>query len=134
VEKKQTENGKDYGLFVKEDCKEGNLNIECMGKVLQKKNKNNNNIYYMKINQAQLWINATHRGVMARFINHSCNPNCKLKQWEVDGLPRMSFFAIKEIKKGDKVTFDYNSECDDDQHMTECKCMAVNCKGIIERV
>ena len=29
------------------------------------------------------------------------------------------FFAIKEIKKGNKVTFDYNWECDDeDQNMT----------------
>ena len=89
----------------------------------------------MKINQAQLWINATNMGGMARFGNHSCNPNCKLEQWEADGLPRMCFFAIKEIKKGDKVTFDYNWECDDeDQNMTKCKCMTAICKGFIESV
>ncbi len=98
VEKKMTENGKEYGLFVKEDCKIGDLIIEYVGKVVQKENMNNNNIYYIRINGAQIWINATHMGGLAKFINHSCNPNCKLEQWEVDGLPRMCYFAIKEIK------------------------------------
>ena len=89
----------------------------------------------MKINQAQLRINATNMGVMERFSNHSCNPNCKLEQWEVDGLPRMFFFVIKEIKEGDTVTFDYNWECDDDdQEMTEFKCGTAKCKGFIERI
>ena len=74
----------------------------------------------MKINQAHLWVNTTNMGVMAKFSNHSCDPNCKLEQWEVDRLQRMCFFAIKEIKEGDKVTFDYNWECDDDQNRMEC--------------
>ncbi len=44
------------------------------------------------------------------------------------------FFAIKEIKEGAKLTFDYNWECDEDQTRTECKCGTVNCKGFIERI
>ncbi len=36
VERKMTENGKEYGLFVKEDCKIGDLIIEFVGKVVQK--------------------------------------------------------------------------------------------------
>ena len=90
-----TENCKEYGLFVKEDCKIGDLIIEYVGKVVQKQNTNKNNIYYMRINPAQLWINATNMGGLAKFMNHSCNPNCKLKQWEVNELPRMCFFAFK---------------------------------------
>ena len=35
VERKMTENGKEYGLFVKEDCKIGDLIIEYVGKVVQ---------------------------------------------------------------------------------------------------
>ncbi len=80
VEKKMTENGKEYGLFVKEDCKIGDLIIEYVGKVVQNESTNNNNLYYMRINGAQLWINATHMGGLAKFINHSCDPNCKLEQ------------------------------------------------------
>jgi SET domain-containing protein len=33
-----TQNGKEYGLFVKENCKEGDLIIEYVGKLLQQKN------------------------------------------------------------------------------------------------
>jgi SET domain-containing protein len=134
VEKKQTENGKEYGLFVKENCKKGDLIIEYVGKVVQKINKSiTSTVYLMTVFDEQLWINTKNMGGLAKFINHSCNPNCKLEQWEVDGLPRMCYFAIKEIKEGVKLTFDYNWECDEDQNMTECKCRTVNCKGFIKR-
>ena len=39
MEKKQTDNGKGYGIFVKENCKEGDLIIEYVGKVVQKKKR-----------------------------------------------------------------------------------------------
>jgi hypothetical protein len=133
VEKKMTENGKEYGLFVMEDCKIGDFIIEYVGKVVQTEHTINN-IYYMSINGARLWINATNMGGWAKFINHSCDPNCILNQWEVDGLPRMCFFAIKEIKEGAELTFDYNWECDEKQTRTECKCGTVNCKGFMERI
>ncbi len=51
----------------------------------------------MKINGTNLWINGDKNGGPARYINHSCNPNCELVQWGVDGLPRMCFFAKKKI-------------------------------------
>jgi palmitoyltransferase ZDHHC9/14/18 len=41
-------------------------------------------------------------------MNHSCDPNCELIQWGVDSLPRMCFFAKKNIKSGMEFTFDYN--------------------------
>jgi histone-lysine N-methyltransferase SETD2 len=133
VVKKKTENGKEYGLFVKEDCKIGDLIIEYVGKVVQTE-KTINNIYYMSIDYAPLWINATKMGGWAKFINHSCDPNCRLEQWEVNGLPRMCYFANKEIKEGAELTFDYNWTCDEDKTRTECKCGTVNCKGFIERI
>ncbi len=37
VEKKMTENGKEYGLFVKEDCKIGDIIIEYGGKLFKQK-------------------------------------------------------------------------------------------------
>ena len=36
VDKKMTENDKEYGMFVKEDCKIGDIIIEYVGKVVQK--------------------------------------------------------------------------------------------------
>ncbi len=99
VEKRQKENGKGYGLFVKENCKEGDLIIEYVEKVVQKHNKNNHNVYYMTLIEKQLWINSANMGGLAKFINHSCDPNCKLEQLEVKGLPRMCFLQSKKSKK-----------------------------------
>ncbi len=48
-----TKNGKEYGLFVKEDCKIGDIIIEYVGKVVTTENAINN-IYYMIINGARL--------------------------------------------------------------------------------
>ena len=132
VESKMTENDKEYGLFVKEDCKIGDYIIEYVGKVVQSDNTINN-VYYMKINGARLWIDATNMGGLAKFINHSCDPNCILVQWVVNGLPRMCFFANKEIKEGAELTFDYHWTCDENQTRTECKWGTVNCKGFIEK-
>ena len=46
----------------------------------------------------------------------------------------MCFFAFKEIKEGDELTFDYNWECDKDKNMTECKCRTANYRGLIEKL
>ncbi len=62
----------------------------------------------MKINGLKLWINGDKNGGAAQYINHSCNPNCELVQWGVDGLPRMCFFAKKNVNSGMEFTFDYN--------------------------
>jgi SET domain-containing protein len=76
-----------------------------MGKIEYKKRENN---YTMKINRINLWINGNKNGGPARYINHSCNLNCELVQWGVDGLPRMCFFAKKNIQSRMEFTFDYN--------------------------
>ena len=132
MEKGLTENGKEYGLFVKENCKEGDLIIEYVGRVVRKMNKSNCNVYFMTLLDKQLWINSAKMGGLAMFINHSCDPNCNLERWEVEGLPRMCFFAIKEIKEGDELTFDYNWVCDRNKRKTECMCGTANCRGYID--
>ncbi len=55
-----------------------------------------------------VYIDANIDGGLAKYINHSCNPNCKLIQWYVEGLPRLCFFARREIERGTELTFDYN--------------------------
>jgi SET domain-containing protein len=54
-----------------------------------------------------LIIDAT-RGSICRFVNHSCDPNCRIEKWIVDGEPRMALFAEKPIMTGDELTYDYN--------------------------
>ena len=43
-------------------------------------------------------------------MNHSCNPNCVLEKWIVDGGVRVGLFAKVDIPAGEELTFDYKFE------------------------
>ena len=59
---------------------------------------------------SDLIIDATKKGSISRFINHSCDPNAETQKWTVSGEVRIGFFSIKDIKKGEEITFDYKYE------------------------
>lgn len=52
-------------------------------------------------------IDATQKGNISRFINHSCDPNAETQKWTVNGELRIGFFSKKTILKGEEITFDY---------------------------
>ena len=52
-------------------------------------------------------IDAGPRGNWARFINHSCDPNCATEPWIVNGDKRIGIFALRDIAKGEELTFNY---------------------------
>lgn len=55
-------------------------------------------------------IDATDKGNKCRFLNHSCDPNCELMKWMVNGEVRVGFFAIESIESGVELCFDYKYE------------------------
>lgn len=76
-------------------------------------------------------IDATRKGAISRFINHSCDPNCETQKWTVNGLVRVGFFAIRDIEPDEEITFDYQFI-----HFGKgqrCLCNAANCRGVIGR-
>ncbi len=87
----------------------------------------------MKIKGKKLWINGNKNGGPAGYMNHSCDPNCELVQWGVDGLPRMCFFAKNNVKIEMEFTFDYNWDWVSRQVRTVCLCGSENCDGCIEK-
>ncbi len=87
----------------------------------------------MKINGMNLWINGDKNGGPAQYMNHSCDPNCELVQWGVDGLPRMCFFAKKNLKSGMELTFNYNRDWVSGQVQTVCLWGSENWDGYIEK-
>jgi len=55
-------------------------------------------------------IDSTYFGNVARVINHSCDPNLQTVLIRVDSLiPRVGFFARRNIKENAELTFDYGS-------------------------
>jgi hypothetical protein len=75
-------------------------------------------------------IDACRRGNRARFINHSCEPNCETQKWVVKGELKIGFFATKDITVGEELQFDYNFERYGDKP-TKCHCGAASCRGFI---
>jgi hypothetical protein len=75
-------------------------------------------------------IDATKTGNISRFINHSCAPNAKTQKWSVKGVIRIAFEAIKEIKIGEEITFDYNFVSYGQKEQI-CYCGAKECRGVL---
>jgi SET domain-containing protein len=71
-------------------------------------------------------------GNEARFINHSCAPNCEA----VIVNDRIYIDAIRDIRPGAELSYDYAYERDADTDEEEerlyvCRCGAKNCRGTI---
>lgn len=72
------------------------------------------------------------RGSIARFVNHSCAPNCRMVKWTVAGKPRMALFAGDSgIMTGEELTYDYNFNPYSVKNVQECRCGAEACRGVL---
>ncbi|TPP67067.1 putative histone-lysine N-methyltransferase CG1716 [Fasciola gigantica] len=85
--------------------------------------------YFMAL-ESDRFIDAGTKGNWARFVNHSCEPNCTTQKWSVDGRIRVGFFAKDDIKAGEEITIDYQfvqfgaSE-------QKCYCGTPSCSGVM---
>ena len=62
----------------------------------------------------------------ARYINHSCDPNC-----ESDIIAgHIWIIALRDIRAGEELSYDYGYELDD-YEQRPCRCGATNCCGYI---
>lgn len=76
-------------------------------------------------------IDAT-TGSIARFVNHSCNPNCRMVKWIVGGNPRMALFAgDRPIMTGEELTYDYKFDPFSAKNVQTCLCGEANCRGVL---
>ena len=62
-----------------------------------------------------------------KFINHSCNPNASIKR-------RVSIVALRDIKEGEEITFDYSIIEGDPRWEMKCLCGEKNCRGVIRSI
>ncbi|KHJ90809.1 SET domain protein [Oesophagostomum dentatum] len=57
---------------------------------------------------SRLFVDATVRGNVTRFVRHSCKPNARLEVWSVNGNYRGGLFALGDIASGAEITIDMN--------------------------
>ncbi|BFZ54060.1 histone methyltransferase set2 [Savitreella phatthalungensis] len=85
--------------------------------------------YFMMLQRGE-YIDATKRGGLGRFINHSCEPNCYVDKWVVGNKLRMGIFTKRPIVEGEELTFDYNVDRYGGD-ATPCYCGEPTCLGYI---
>ena len=123
------------GLYAKKDIAPGTRIIQYIGKLITKKQTENNDkfdndkdIYLLNLNN-RYDLDGDFKWNTARLINHSCDPNCEV---EGKGL-KIWVTSIRFIKKGEELSYDYGFGFDQDYKQFPCKCGSKKCCGYIVR-
>jgi SET domain-containing protein len=77
-----------------------------------------------------LYVDAAVNGNDARFINHSCDPNCEV---EIED-DRIFIYSLRDIEPGEELTYDYSLDVEEKPTpelcaVFACRCGAANCRG-----
>lgn len=113
------------GLFAEEPIKRGTWIIEYVGKVIHGKKEVENypsNLYLFETSKVRM-IDGSARSNTARYINHSCKPNCEVEIFA----GRVFVKAIRRIDLGEELNYDYGKEYTD-EHIKPHGCRCVPCK------
>jgi SET domain-containing protein len=130
---------KGYGLRADTDLEPNAFIFEYIGEVInepvfrrrtiQYDEEGIKHFYFMSLTKSE-FVDATKKGNLGRFCNHSCNPNCYVDKWVVGDKLRMGIFAERHIKAGEELVFNYNV----DRYGADpqpCYCGEPNCTGFI---
>jgi SET domain-containing protein len=111
-----------YGVFAAEPINKNTRIIDYAGELIRNSRSGAREARYLR--QGCVWVFRVNRawsrdaavgGNIARFINHSCTPNC---WWEVVG-DTIWIRASRRIEIGDELTYDYQTVGD---HTIPCRC------------
>ncbi|KAH9302998.1 hypothetical protein KI387_014581, partial [Taxus chinensis] len=106
----------DWGLVALEPIEADDFVIEYVGELIRPKISDirEKNYEKMGIGSSYLFridneyvVDATKRGGLARFINHSCEPNCYTKVITVEGQKKIFIYAKRLISAGEELTYNY---------------------------
>jgi SET domain-containing protein len=91
-----------------------------------------NHTFYFTIGDGKRVIDAAVGGNAARWINHSCKPNCEAD--EDEDAQRVFIKALRNIKAGEELNYDYGPDRRPEVHQELkaeylCLCGAKKCRG-----
>lgn len=112
------------GLFAEEPVKKGTWIIEYVGTIIRGKDIDTVENKYLFETSAVRVIDGSARTNTARYINHSCKPNCEAEIFA----GRVFIKAIKNIEKGDEFTYDYGKEYTD-EYIKPYGCKCASCSA-----
>ncbi|KAL5121878.1 histone methyltransferase set1 [Pleosporales sp. CAS-2024a] len=130
-----------WGLYAQENIVANDMIIEYVGEKVRQRVADLREVrydqqgvgssYLFRIDEDTV-IDATKMGGIARFINHSCTPNCTAKIIRVDNTKRIVIYALRDIGQDEELTYDYKFEREmDATDRIPCLCGSVGCKGFL---
>ncbi|KAK9795742.1 hypothetical protein SCARD494_04713 [Seiridium cardinale] len=130
---------KGFGLRANRDLQANDFIFEYIGEVIneptfrrrmiQYDQEGIKHFYFMSLTKHE-FVDATKKGNLGRFCNHSCNPNCYVDKWVVGSKLRMGIFTSRKVQAGEELVFNYNV----DRYGADpqpCYCGEANCIGFI---
>ncbi len=126
------------GVFARRDIRRGKRIIEYTGQRISWQEAQDlppldpddpHHTFFYSLDDGRV-INAAVGGNEARWINHSCAPNCRTD--EVNG--RIYIYALQRIKAGKELFYDYRLEPADKrtralERLFACHCGNAECRG-----
>ncbi|TPX38181.1 histone-lysine N-methyltransferase [Synchytrium microbalum] len=131
--------GRGHGLQTMQDIGRNQLVLEYCGEIISAKTYNDRmendyadstNYYILAYGDGEV-VDAALKGTDARFVNHSCDPNCRIEKWSVGGEFCIGLFADEDIEPGTELTYDYRFQPFLPGPMLPCLCGAANCRGFL---
>jgi uncharacterized protein len=128
------------GVFARKDIPKGIKIIEYVGKIVSRKEGDRiaeeqyakskkkgscGAVYIFELNKKQD-VDGDVSWNTAKYINHSCEPNCRYKR--IDN--HIWIVSIRDIKKGEELSYDYGYDLEEYKNHP-CKCNSKNCLGYI---
>ncbi|CAH2004170.1 unnamed protein product [Acanthoscelides obtectus] len=124
------------GLFAARRLQKCCMIIEYIGEIIrsevaecrERKNLMKNRLTYMFRLDEDRVVDAMYHGSLARYINHSCDPNCFAEIIELKGDLRIILFAKRDIYENEELTYDYRLDKEDESQKIACLCKSSKCR------
>jgi SET domain-containing protein len=130
------------GAFATRPIRKGDRVIEYLGECIDEKESDTrypddemgrHHTFLFSIGDGTRVLDAGPLEWPAKYINHSCDPNCEAIE-EEDG--RVFISALKKIASGTELSYDYAYErtaahTEEDEKLYVCRCGAATCRGSI---
>ncbi|EPS67008.1 hypothetical protein M569_07770, partial [Genlisea aurea] len=126
----------DWGLIALEPIEADDFVIEYVGELIrlcisdireqQYEKMGIGSSYLFRLDDGYV-VDATKRGGLARFINHSCEPNCYTKVISVEGQKKIFIYAKRHISAGEELTYNYKFPLEEKK--IPCYCGSKRCRG-----
>jgi len=128
------------GVYAAADIAKGERVLEYRGEIISWKAADErppsdpndpHHTFLFSLSDGKRVIDASQGGNDARWINHSCDPNCETEE---SGSGRVYIEAIRDISSGEELNYDYCLIIDEKltkklKQQYACRCGAADCRG-----